>query len=177
MANFHDLSSPFWRFVTNQRENNINWKDIAESENLPGGKITVRALLKRRTVVGYIDPNGMIRGDRLEKFSNDGHRNNEIRKALDEMLLLKYSYKEVAEHLGMTDRQLQYWRTKNEYTDPRPNLQGPELDNLVEQLSDNINKGLITIMSEINTLGYRVTEKQLRESMHRVDPDGGKFSE
>jgi hypothetical protein len=59
------------------------------------------------------------------------------------------------------------------FNEPTTDLGGKDLDNKVkEYLADNINRGSVVLESFILTEGFHTPQKELRQAMRRVDPQG-----
>ena len=147
-----------WQFILEKRASGTDWESIADLLSWP-----VKKLRAWR---------------RENNFDNDGDEpmpsDNVVVEVMDALLLMGYKYKDIAAHLGISVDQLFRWRNRTGYQHPRLPLDSNDLDNVVRSLTAaNRDRGEVMLMACINDMGYRTTELCLRESLHRVDPDGG----
>lgn len=65
------------------------------------------------------------------------------------------------------------WREEVGFEDPKQKIPNDQVDNLVTNYSQGQpRRGEVTIAAHVATTGFYVPRQQLRDSIHRVDPDG-----
>ena len=68
---------------------------------------------------------------------------------------------------------LRRWRDEVGFADPKQKITNDQVDNLVNNYSQGQpRRGEVTIAAHVATTGFYVPRQQLRESIHRVDPEG-----
>ena len=68
---------------------------------------------------------------------------------------------------------LRRWREEVEFKEPKQKLPNTQLDTVVAKYSQGQpRRGEVSIAAHIATSGYYVPRQQLRDSIHRVDPEG-----
>lgn len=83
------------------------------------------------------------------------------------------SWTDIAQTFGVSISTMKRWRIEVDYQDPRPRLEGDELDDVVEHLmAGQAYRGEALGMNAVRALGYQVRRQDYRDSIHRVDPDG-----
>ena len=151
-----------FQLVLEKRATGTNWESIATLLSWPVK--TLRAWRRENNFDNIIESGSKI------ALPND----DVIMEVMNEMLLMGYKYKDIAFRLGISEFQLYRWRAKKAYQHPLSLLVGFDLDNIVRTLkTTNRDRGEVMLMACIRDMGYRTTERFLRESLHRVDPNGG----
>ena len=65
------------------------------------------------------------------------------------------------------------WREEVGFEDPKQKIPNDQVDNLVTNYSQGQpRRGEVTIAAHVATTGFYVPRQQLRDSIHRVDPEG-----
>ena len=90
---------------------------------------------------------------------------------------LGLSWIDIANHkeVDVSVNKLLTWRKdlQNSFEEPKAHIDNEQLDNLVEkETAGQPRRGEISIGAHLFSTGFKVPRKQLRESIHRVDPDG-----
>jgi len=92
---------------------------------------------------------------------------------VDNLRKIGLSWCKICKDLNISRQTLSRWRTENDYIDPRPILTGEVLDTFILRTSQLYrNGGRVMMIAAVREAGYRGSEAEIRESMHRVDPDG-----
>lgn len=80
----------------------------------------------------------------------------------------------IATLIGVCDKTLYTWRKEVEFVDPREKLADDEtIDCIVRQYTDSQPaRGSSTIWAHLKSINIDVTRERVRESIHRVDPEG-----
>lgn len=85
------------------------------------------------------------------------------------------SWVEIANHpdICVNRETLRLWRNEVQFIDPRIRLSDENLDTVISNHIDGQpRRGQVQIASYLSLLGYEIPRSQLRESLHRVDPEG-----
>ena len=81
----------------------------------------------------------------------------------------------IASHpqVNVSRETLHKWRERIQFIEPRRTLTNESLDSVIRNhIVGESQRGFVTIEAFLSLSGYAVTRAQLRESMHRVDPEG-----
>ena len=102
---------------------------------------------------------------------------NVSRRALvDRYRLLYFSWKDIAEKLGISRGALSQWRVTHRYEDPLKPLSALELDAIIAPfMAERASRGFHSVKSHVRTSGpYVVTDDNIWASMKRVGDPGMK---
>lgn len=107
---------------------------------------------------------------------NTSHNNKVCHVNIDLVRNLRQTgtrWKDIESSLDISKTTRQRWAASVGFVDPLNQVNDIELDNLVSEYVDgNVARGERMAQGNILSKGYRVSRKRLRESIHRVDPDG-----
>ena len=84
---------------------------------------------------------------------------------------LHYNWKKVAELLGVHMNTLGRWRHRVGFVDPLESVPNDDLDRVIAQFSQK-NRGEMTCIGHLRSLGIYAPRSQIRESINRVDYAG-----
>ena len=85
------------------------------------------------------------------------------------------TWKDIAAHPEINVHRdcLLKWRKEVNFEEPKRNIPDDQLDEVVHShVLGQPRRGEVTVAAHISCLGLKVPRKQLRESIHRVDPEG-----
>jgi hypothetical protein len=85
------------------------------------------------------------------------------------------SWNDIASHaqVNVARETLRLWRIRTNFVEPRINLSDDDLDAVISNHIDGeTQRGQVTIESFLSLSGYAISRARIRESMHRVDPEG-----
>ena len=83
------------------------------------------------------------------------------------------SWTEIAARVDVTTRTLQRWRLETDFVDPQQRITDGALDELIStHIEGQPRRGEITLRAHISVQGFNASRQQVRDSMHRVDPEG-----
>jgi len=92
---------------------------------------------------------------------------------VDYLCRLGLNWVQIAEELKVSRKTLLRWRLDTNYADPRPSLDGQQLDNLVLMTSRIYpNAGRALMLASVRQAGYSSKYQHVVDSMHRMDPIG-----
>lgn len=86
-----------------------------------------------------------------------------------------FSWEDIASALDVSIRTLYNWRMREEWNDSWVGIDDASLDALITSFNstnENIQRGEVMMRAHIRAKGYNPTRKRVRESIHRVDPEG-----
>eukprot|EP01035_Chromulina_nebulosa_P040555 gene40555-54843_t len=84
-------------------------------------------------------------------------------------------WKEIAAHpeINVHRNCLLKWRKEVNFVEPKTIISNENLDEVVHShVIGQPRRGEVTVAAHISCLGLKVSRKQLRECIHRVDPEG-----
>mmetsp|Transcript_25666 Transcript_25666/g.36809 ORF Transcript_25666/g.36809 Transcript_25666/m.36809 type:complete len:316 (-) Transcript_25666:225-1172(-) len=89
------------------------------------------------------------------------------------MLKLGFTFDYISNYLSISRKTLYRWIRRTEFCPPFTFLNNEELDNVILQhITGEPRRGENSIAAYLQSNGYKVSRAQLRESIHRVDPEG-----
>jgi len=133
--------------------------------------MTISQLDYWRRKHGWVDGHPIVK----RRFAKE-IRDDEVENALNRGLSANLPLTTILQLMSfqMDRHRLWRWRRDHDYVDPRERVRGSDLDSIVRDAVEcRPNTGEVMIRSYLAAAG--ATRGDLRESMHRVDPEGRKY--